>query len=149
MRIPTEQLKISIFKGMKLIKLCFFLCLLSSCGLSTKEELVLSKAVGDYVDAVKDNQVLVKLGLSHPRVVKYYTEQGADTVKKYFDLKQGGIKNYVRKEVKSIDGTQLITYTYEYNNSPNYFYALRKKGQENWLFVEQRDTFLFPELFKN
>ncbi|MDX1446418.1 hypothetical protein [Lishizhenia sp.] len=133
---------------MKRVLVSSLMFFLLACGLSTQEELVLSKAVGDYVDAVNENQVLIKLGLSHPRVVKHYSDQGKDTVQKYFDLEKYSIFNYVKDKSWDADQSLCIRYQYKKEDHQHYFYAVKKEGQKNWLFIDERDTFLFPELFE-
>ncbi|WP_090246696.1 hypothetical protein [Lishizhenia tianjinensis] len=132
---------------MKKLLLATLIFVFSACGLSTQEELILSKAVGDYVDAINQNQVLIKLGLTHPRVVKYYTDQGKDTVQKYFDLENYSINNYVKSKMWTSDNTLCIGYSYTYNEQNHVFYAIQSKTQQNWLFIDERDAFMFPELF--
>lgn len=128
--------------------LLFLLLLFSlACTNSTQNELVMSKAIGDYVDAINDQKVLIELGLLHPRVVKFYTDQGIDTVKKYFEENRPYIQNYYKTKSFSAAGFECLEYTYKVEDKSHNFYALKQEGQKNWLFIDERDKKLFPELF--
>lgn len=135
------------FFNMKTIPFLLALLLSVSCSNSTQNELAMSKAVGDYVDAINHQKVLLELGLLHPRVVRFYADQGMDSVKKNFEQNRNFIQNYYKSRSFSKSDFDCLEYTYKVDDTSHSFFAVKQNAQSNWLFIDERDTFLFPELF--
>lgn len=122
--------------------------LLMSCGFSSKQELVLSKAVGDFVDAVNNNDAIKILGMYHPLVVKHHTKRNIDSLKTAMETSERYIVNYRKEEILNSEGNYLVKYSYPKEKAKEHFYAFSKDGANSWVFVEEADKHLIAAFKK-
>lgn len=147
MRTHIEWLKRYFSKNGILL----FTLLLGACGFSSKQELILSKAVGDYVDAVNNNDAIKLLGMYHPNVVKYHTRNNLDSLKLALESSDRNIVNYRKLEIKSSGDFFLVKYAYPKEKKQENFYAFSQDAANSWIFIEDTDRSRIPllEMFNN
>lgn len=148
------------------------ICVLSSCVLSTEQEIQLNKDLANLISVRNNGDALSYLNLTHPLIVKYYKSQGDAVYKNRFQVvQQKSSRNDVdtskiywsnayQKDIKSNDSTIQVKVEvsllkgYQEIDSVLIIYAITKRKASNWLFVEEQDYFsdYFPEelrLFEN
>ncbi|MNJ86545.1 hypothetical protein D3C87_40460 [compost metagenome] len=131
---------------------CFPLLLLAvfSCTLSGEQENRLNKQLSKFVKSYNNNNTLEYAGLTHPAVVRYYSELGDSVFMEHFsnnpEEKGSTLDNPLFREMRSKDNWIERKYTiskraYEESNKSYEIYSISSDGGENWFFLTEEDYF--------
>lgn len=133
--------------------------LVSSCTLSTQQEMSLNKDIHQFIQVRNEGDALSFLNYIHPAVVRYYKDLGDSTFNEKFKaLPQGYNQNGMQTDVvfwdqgiikKVVKKDSLIEAKLKISliknskslDSTTIFYAISKSDASNWLFVSEDDYF--------
>lgn len=136
---------------LKFSSLLLLLIFLTACTLSGEQENRLNKQLSRYVKAYNENNTLEYAGLTHPAVVRYYTDLGDSGFVNHFSTQIGerevSIYNPLYREMRTDGKWMERKYTitkdsYDEHNSSYELYAISSDGGDNWFFLTEDDYFL-------
>ena len=141
------------------ILLVWIVVLISSCTLSTQQEMNLNKDIQQFIQIRNQGDALSYLNYIHPAIVRHYKNLGDSTFKDKFEVlphnknsfgsradviywNQSYIKSVTKRDSLYEAKVEIsLIKNSERQDSTTTFYAISTNDASNWLFVSEFDYF--------
>lgn len=137
---------------MKYFALLTLIILLAACTLDSTQEKALQGALNEYISIHNDGKVTGFAALTHPSVLKYYTDLGDKAFSEKFELVDTSFTSVywhdaiIRSTEKDGDKIHVLyrlkevtLYAEEEIQESIQIVAISEDNGVNWLFLEERD----------
>lgn len=136
---------------MKRFSIIIFSLILSACTLNSTQEKSLQQALNEYIETHNEGKVVGFASMTHPSVLRYYNNLGAEAFSQQFELVDTSYNSsiwsdaIIRSTEKSGEKIHVLYRLKEVSTQENakvkniHIVAISEDNGQNWLFLKEKD----------